>query len=148
VELDCAGGLKAHVVIEVDGAAVRGADVQEGGDTFFALMTYDLPDEGCGEALSAMRGMGADAADLGVSVELQALAAHGDQLAGRSNAEVGSHGAGAWAKEAGEGDVGEGDHFTGVGVGEWNNLLGYRGCIGHWDFGGQDHLQAFQSFVG
>ena len=143
---DLLGDDEAHAQVEIDGALVGGADVHPRDVAGAALLADDFPDEGGGVTVAAMRGVSAQAADLGVAGEHDALAAHGDEVAMMADAEVGAHLAGAWAEEAGEGEVGEGDHGGGVGCGEGDDFgvrVGRRG-----DGGGKDEAKAGQGFEG
>ena len=117
--MDFAKGLEAEAVVEADGGLVGRDDVQDGAGLEGALVVQDMGGEGCGVALAAVVGVGADAADFAGGVEDEALARHGDELAGIRgvpDAEVAAHEASAEAEKAGEGYVGESDHGWRVGA--------------------------------
>jgi hypothetical protein len=78
MELDSANFSESHPSIEFDGVMVFRADVEPGDEAFAAMILDYPPDKACSVALAAMGGVGADTADLGVAVEDQTLAAHGD----------------------------------------------------------------------
>ena len=88
-ELDLAAELEAHGEVEVDGAAVGRAGVQERGLAARADPGGDAADEVGGEALAPVRRVGADGADLGPAGRVQALAGERDQAAVAVQAEVG-----------------------------------------------------------
>ena len=144
VEVDFAEGLEAEPVVDADGLVVGGEDVQDGAGGEAALVVEDVGGEGGGEALAAVVGVGADGADLAGGVEDEALAGHGEEMAGLGgvpDAEVAAHEAGAGAEEAGEGDVGEGDHGGRVGAGEGGDGEGGVGD-GEGSGFGEGHLEA------
>jgi len=117
--VDFAEGLEAEAVVEIDGRVVGRNDMQDGAGLEAALMVEDAGGEGCGVALAAVVGVGADAADFAGGMEDEALACHGDELAGIRgvpDAEVAAHEASAEAEKAGEGYVGESDHGWRVGA--------------------------------
>ena len=145
MESDLADLLEPHSKVEFDGAMVLAADMEPGYKPVSAMISHELPDETRCKAFATMCRMGADAADLGVTVERQALAAHRDQFAirsrVRSNAIVRTHFARPFAKKAGEREGCERDHLGRICVREVNNF-GRR--TGRRDFFGQHHLEAFQ----
>ena len=112
-----AGELEAEALVEGDGVGVRGRDVEIGVEVDRAVVLDEVREQAGGVALSAVGGVGAEAAELAPGVDAHALAAHGDELAFVPDAEVAAHFAGADAEKAGEGDVGEGDHGGCVGAG-------------------------------
>ena len=120
MEVYFAEGLEAEAVVEGDGGLVGRDYVEDGAGLQAALVVEDVGGEGGGEALAAVVGVGADAADFAGGMEDEALAGHGDELGGVGgvpDAEVAAHDAGAEAEEAGEGCVGEGYHGGCVGAG-------------------------------
>ena len=86
MESDLADLLEPHSTVEFDGAMVLVADMEPGYKPVSAMISHELPDEARSKAFATMCRMCADAADLGVAVERQALAAHRDQVAIRSRA--------------------------------------------------------------
>ena len=135
---------EAETVVERDRAGVGGDDVQPGGLVFAALHVDEVREKSGGEALAAVSGMRAEAADLGKAGEAKAFAAHGDEAAVMIvDAEVGAHETGAWAEEAGEGYVGQRDHRGGVRGGEARDGFAGGGHDSGRDRGcGEHHLQA------
>lgn len=115
--------------------------VEPRGEAVAAMLAHEMPDEVGGVALAAMIGVGAEAADFRIPRKCQALASHGDEVVSGTYSVIRAHGAGSGAEEAGEGEVGEGDHFGCVGAGERDDFC-YGG--GWLDFLGQDHLEAFE----
>jgi len=97
-----------------------------------------MPDEFFGIAFAAMIGMSTDSAHLGIAIEGEAFAGHGDELSLGAHTEVGAHLAGSAAEEARESDVCEGDHFGGVFVGERKNFGSWWGRL---NLVGQHHLE-------
>lgn len=91
MESDLADLLEPHSKVEFDGAMVLVADFEPGYKPVSAMISYELPDEARSKAFATMCRMCADAADLGVAVERQALAAHRDQFAIRSRARGQHH---------------------------------------------------------
>ena len=61
--------LEPHPEIEFDGAMVLAADMEPGHKPVTAMISHQLPDEARSQAFAAICRMGADPADLGISVE-------------------------------------------------------------------------------
>src|SRR6185437_1301820 len=122
VERELAAWKKAEALVERDGCGVIGSDVEVGALAGGVVEVEHVSEKRGGVAPAAMVGVGAEAGDFtevgGGGADVHALAAHGDEVAGVTDAEVRAHLAGADAEEAGEGDVGEGDHLGGVGAGD------------------------------
>ena len=105
------------------------------------MVYYKLPDDGGCVAVAAMIGMSADATDLGIAIEHDAFAAHGDEFSLVSNAKVGAHPVGSVAKEAGKRKRGESDHVRAIGRSEWDEFdARIRGIY----FARQYHLEALE----
>src|SRR5262249_4706888 len=110
IEHDLADHLEPHSEVEFNCAMVRDANMQPGHKVVTTMISDDFPDDGRSDAFATMRRIYANAADFGVAVEHQALAAHRNQLPVRSHAAVRAHFTRLFAKEAGERQVCERDH--------------------------------------
>lgn len=74
-QLKVAQPLESQPAVEVDRANVGGAHVQPGYLAVAAMLLREMADEICGQTLAAMVPMRADAAQLRIALEAQALAA-------------------------------------------------------------------------
>lgn len=132
---------ESHPSIEVDGTLIGGADMKPGDEPFATMASRKMPDQIFRIAFAAVIGVCTDAADFGIAVEGEALAAHCDQLPVGANAEVRTHLAGFGAEEAGKCEVGEGHHLGCVVAGERKDFNGWRwGC----DICRKNHLETEQ----
>jgi len=143
MERDRADHFEPQAQVKVKSATVRRAYMEPGHEPGTTMIAHQPPDQARSKALSTMCRMCADAADLGVAFEHQSFAAHGDQFVIRSHAVVRAHFARTSAKKAGEREVCERQHFTGIGTREPDNL---NRRIGQHHFLGQHHLKTLERF--
>jgi hypothetical protein len=93
---------ESHSTIKLDRMMVSRCHMKPGYDAVTTMVSYKMPDNARSVAFAAVLRMRAHAANLGVTFEHQAFAAHCDQLAVRSYPVIRTHLARSAAKEARE----------------------------------------------
>lgn len=110
-------------LVEPDRAGVRRRRVQQRAVAALVHVVRHVQDETRGESLAAVRGVGADRADLRPPDRLQALAGHRDEPALAPDADVPAELVGARCERPGLGPLDECQHLGHVGRAEHHGLL-------------------------